>query len=318
LTKEYERQQKPNYLATRTLHSKSILGPIPMSDRFSSYRFAACLASLLMLGTHAASSQTTGDASASGAVPASSAPVKALRGQLGWRTQLGVGVIVNPESVGGEDYNVTPIPFFDFRYLDERGTKYFANVPQGLGGYFYRERSRNTGRFLNIGAGIAPGFNVRDDSSAGVEEIGISTEARLYLEAGGKKWSAGATLAQDIGSGHEGAYLDLSLARRGGIGRRGGFYTVGPVLRLGDDTYKAAFFNTGAGQFNGLNSTAYSADGGVERVGIQGLLSLPVGDSKWRWTSIVRGSQLIGDAADSPFVLDETQLFFLSSLTRSF
>lgn len=284
---------------------------------------SACLVSVSILGSEVAMSQTAGDASATPAVSsASSAPVRALRGQLGWRTQLGVGLIVNPESVGGEDYNVTPIPFFDFRYLDERGTKYFANVPQGLGGYFYRERSpgkgRDTGRFLNIGAGIAPGFNVRDDSTAGVEEIGISTEARLYLEAGGKKWSAGATLAQDIGSGHEGAYLDLSLARRGAIGKRGGFYTVGPVLRVGDDTYKAAFFNTGARQISGQTVPPYSADGGVERVGLQGLISLPLGDSKWRWTSIIRGSQLIGDAADSPIVVNETQLFFLSSITRSF
>ncbi|MDP5069605.1 MAG: MipA/OmpV family protein [Congregibacter sp.] len=257
-----------------------------------------------------------------GAAQTPSAPLAVARGKLGWQTQLGIGLIVNPESVGGEDYNATPIPFFDFRYLDERGTKYFANVPQGLGGFFYRSRNSQNSTFLNIGAGIAPGFNVRDDSIPGVDEIGISTEARLYLEAGGEKWSANAALAQDVGSGHEGAYLDLSLARRGSLGQRG-FYLVGPVLRLGDDTYKAAFFNVDAPQNTnaGLADAqlpSYSADGGLERIGVQGLLSLPLGQSRWRWTSILRASQLMGDAADSPIVTDETQFFFLTSVTRSF
>jgi outer membrane protein len=241
----------------------------------------------------------------------------AARGQLGWRTELGVGLIVNPENVGGDDYNITPIPYFDFRFFDERGTKYFANVPQGIGGYFYRRRDPDGG-FFNLGAGIAPGFNVRDDSIPGIEEIGVSVEARVYLEAGARKWSAGATLAQDVGSGHEGAYLDLSLSRRGSIGRPGGFYAVGPVLRIGDDTYKSAFFNVGAQQPPNPDFPAYTADAGVERVGLQGLMSVPVGASKWRWTSIVRASQLIGDAADSPIVTEETQLFFLTSFTRSF
>lgn len=262
--------------------------------------------------------QAQEDADAAAVAAASGVPSAAGAMREGWRSQWGVGVIANPKFVGSEDYNIAPIPYVDFRYFDSVGTKYFANVPQGLGGYFYRQRDRESGFFLNLGAALAPGFNVRDDSIDGLDEIGISVEARLYLEAGGRGWVSSVTLAQDVGSGHEGAYLDLSLAKRGQIGKRGGFYAVGPVLRIGDDTYKESFFSINAGESAATGLPEFSADAGVERVGLQGLVSLPISGSKWRWTGILRASSLIDDAADSPIVEDETQFFFLTSFTRPF
>ncbi|MFK7830270.1 MAG: MipA/OmpV family protein [Congregibacter sp.] len=258
------------------------------------------------------------DADSAAVAAASGVPSAAGPTQVGWRNQWGVGVIANPKFVGSDDYNITPIPYLDFRYFDERGTRFFANVPQGLGGYAYRYRDRQAGTFVNIGGAIAPGFNVRDDSIYGLEEVERSVEARLYLETGGRRWAASATLAQDLGSGHEGAYLDLSLALRGQLGQRGGFYAVGPVLRLGDENYKESFFSVSAAESISSGLPEYSADAGVERLGVQGLASVPISGSKWRWTSILRVSQLIEDAGDSPIVTDETQLFFLTSFTRPF
>jgi len=236
----------------------------------------------------------------------------------GWRSQWGAGLIVNPKFVGSDDYNLTPIPFLDFRYMDQKGTKYFANVPQGLGGFFYRQRDMKTGGFVNLGAAIAPGFTVRDDTFDELDEIGLSTEARIYAEAGGRRWVASATLAQDVGSGHEGAYLDLSVQRRGRLKEGRGFYAWGPVLRVGDDTYKEAFFSVDQRAANAVGIEAYDADAGIERVGLQGLLSLPVARSKWRFTSLLRVATLIDDASDSPIVEEDLQFFFLTSFTRPF
>jgi outer membrane scaffolding protein for murein synthesis (MipA/OmpV family) len=237
---------------------------------------------------------------------------------LGWRSELGVGVIVNPKFVGGDEYNVTPIPYFDFRYVDEQGTKYFANVPRGIGGYVYRRSSRSTGSFFDIALSLGPGFSVRDDSIEGLDEVGIAAEARLYAEVGARRWAASATLAQDVGSGHEGSYLDLSVNRRGRLMGGRGFYAVGPVLRFGDSVYKDALFGVSPEDAEETGLPEYTADAGVERIGLQGLVSLPLGQSKWRFTTIIRGSQLIDNAADSPIVVDETQFFFLASVTRNF
>ena len=237
-------------------------------------------------------------------------------GPQGWQSELGVGVIVNPESVGADSYNVVPIPFFDFRYLDEKGTLFFANIPQGIGGYVYRNRDFSSGRFVNVAAAIAPGFNIRGDEIPGIGDVGIATEARLSLETGGRQWTANATLAQDVGNGHEGMYLDLSLARRGPVGQGGGFFAAGPVLRLGDSTYKDSLFGITTAEAAASGLPEYAAGGGLERIGLQTLLSLPLGKSPWRWTGIARASRLIDNAADSPLVATENQLFVIMSLTR--
>jgi outer membrane scaffolding protein for murein synthesis (MipA/OmpV family) len=237
--------------------------------------------------------------------------------RLGWQTQLGVGAIVNPEYVGSDEYQFIPIPYFEFRYLDERGTLLFANVPQGIGGYFYRRREAD-GRSLNIGAAIAPGFNVRGDELPGLEEVDPAIEARLLVEGNTLRWGFQATLAQDVGSGHEGAYLDLSFSRRGRIGRRGGFWALGPALRVGDDDYQSTLFGVRPGEAAASGFPAYEAEASLERLGLQGIVSVPVGDGPWRWTAIARGSRLLGDAADSPIVAEENQFFFLTALTRRF
>ncbi len=258
------------------------------------------------------------DADAAAVAAASGVPSATGMREPGWRSQWGLGVIVNPKFVGSDDYEVQPIPYLDFRYMDQKGTRYFANVPQGLGGFFYRSRTPETGGFVNVGAALAPGFNVRDDSIDGLDEIDTSVEARIYLEAGGRRWVAAATLAQDVGSGHEGAYLDLSVNRRGRLGSGGGFYAVGPVLRVGDDTYKESFFNISPQESIATGLPEYDADAGVERIGLQGLASLPLGQSKWRLTTLLRVSSLIDNAADSPIVESEAQFFFLTAVTRPF
>ena len=264
----------------------------------------------------ASSGQEDADAAAVAAASGVASGVGAR--EAGWRSQWGLGVIANPEFVGSDGYNVQPIPYLDFRYMDQKGTRYFANVPQGIGGFLYRHRNRESGGFANIGAAIAPGFTVRDDAPDGLDDVGLSVEARIYLEAGGRRWVAAATIAQDIGSGHEGAYIDLSAQRRGRLGKAGGFYAFGPVLRIGDEDYMEALFGIDRGSAEASGLPQYSADAGFERLGLQGLISLPIGRSQWRFTSLLRVANLIDDAEDSPIVEDETQYFFLAALTRPF
>lgn len=273
---------------------------------------------LAVLASPGQSPAQEGDADAAAVAATTGLPSAAGVRQAGWRNQWGLGFIANPKFVGSDEYNTRVIPYLDLRYFDERGTRFFANVPQGIGGYAWRGRDRESGRFHNVGVAVAPGFNVRDDSIEGLDEVGVSTEARLLLEAGGRSWVASASLAPDIGSGHEGAYLDLTLARRGRLGPPSGFYAIGPVLRFGDSTYKDALFGVSPEDAIETGLPAYDADAGVERLGLQGLASLPIRGSKWRFTALLRASRLIDNAADSPIVVDKTQYFFITALTRAF
>ena len=62
---------------------------------------------------------------------------------------------------------------------------------------------------------------------------------------------------------------------------------------------------------------AFDAESGVESVAIQGVLSLPVGDT-WRFIGVTRLGRLVNDADESSLTTQPTQLFFVAALTRRF
>jgi outer membrane protein len=171
---------------------------------------------------------------------AGEAPVRSMP-QIGWQTELGLGLIVNPEYQGAEDYRALPVPYFDVRYVDAQGTKTFFNVPQGFGTYFLRDRSVSGNRFA-LSAAVGPGFQNRDtDEFQGLKTFGIGLEARLGAEYDIGRWSLQAGLAQAVASGHEGFYGNLNASYRFVFGR-GAIAGLGPSLRFGNSTYMSALY----------------------------------------------------------------------------
>lgn len=235
---------------------------------------------------------------------------------LGWSRELGAAVIVNPSFQGASSYDVQPVPYFDFRYRDELGVKYFANVPQGFGGYLYRQRSQDGARSA-ISLALAPGFANRDaDSIDGLDTFGPSAEARLGWEYSAGPWSLNASLSQALGSGHEGLYGQLSGSWRKRLGRRG-FLAVGPTVRFGNDQYMNAFYGVTERESGRTGLGEFEASAGLESAGVQGIVSVPFIGS-WRLTAVMQLSVLTGDAADSTLTARESQAFFLTAITRQF
>lgn len=266
------------------------------------------LAALVALGVALATS-----------LPAHAGPAPDARPQgmppappTGWTTDLGVGAIVNPERQGGDEYQVRPIPFFDVRYRDERGVKLFANVPQGIGGYVYRNGDRRSRTAVSLA--IAPGFATRDDDIQGLPEIDIATEARLGFEFTRGAWMASAQLGADLGTGHEGAWVDLALQRQGRLGRRG-FWSLGPTLRIADEDYADSQYGISAAEAVASGLPAHDAGSGAEQLSIGGVVSMPIGE-KWRWTAAGRVGRILGDRGDSPVVDERTQGFLLFAVSR--
>ena len=236
--------------------------------------------------------------------------------QLGWQTDLGLGLIVNPEYQGGEDYRALAVPYFDVRYVDERGTKTFLNVPQGFGTYFLRERTGSGNRFA-LSAALAPGFQNRDtDEFAGLDTFGAGLEARLGAEYDVGRWSLQANLAQAVASGHEGLYGNFSANYRFVFGR-GSFAGIGPSLRFGNSTYMSALYGVTPVESVSSGLNTFDAGAGIESVAVQGIVSIPVGQN-WRFTGVARAGELIGDAGDSSLTAQSTQFFIVTALTRRF
>jgi len=234
----------------------------------------------------------------------------------GWQTDLGVGMIFNPEFQGSDDYRMLPVPYFDVRYVDARGVRTFISVPQGVGQYLLRERLDNGSRFA-LSAALAPGFQNRDtDQFRGLETFGIGLEARLGAEYDTGPWSLQAGLAKAIIAGHEGMYGNISASYRFVLGR-GTIAALGPSVRLGDDRYMAALYGVTPRESEASGINAFSASGGLESIGLQGFLSVPVSD-KWRFTGVARFGRLLGDAGDSSLTIQPNQLFIVTALTRRF
>lgn len=254
-------------------------------------------------------------AAVAGLFIAASAAAQPAPPPIGWVREFGVGVIANPEFQGGDSYQARPIPYVDVRYRDENGVKYFANVPQGVGGYLYRSGASQRKRTA-VALSIAPGFATRDDGIPGLEEVGPATEARLTFTRERGAWTAGAVFAADLGTGHEGAYVDLTLQRSGRIGRRG-FWSLGPALRIVDSDYAEAQYGIRPADAPLAGLPVHDAGEGAEQVSIGGVLSLPV-HGKWRLTTVARVGGILGDRGDSPIVESRTQAFLLIAVTRPF
>ena len=244
-----------------------------------------------------------------------SAAAEPVQPPAGWTREFGVGVIANPEFQGGSSYQLRPIPYIDIRYRDQSGVKYFANVPQGIGGYVYRSGREARGRSA-VALSIAPGFATRDDGVPGLEEVGPATEARLTFTRAHGPWTAGAVFAADLGTGHEGAYVDLTFQRSGRIGQRG-FWSFGPALRIVDSDYAEAQYGIRPADAPLAGLPMHDAGEGAEQISIGGVLSVPVHE-KWRLTTVARVGGILGDRGNSPIVESRTQAFLLIAVTRPF
>ncbi|MEM6709649.1 MAG: MipA/OmpV family protein [Pseudomonadota bacterium] len=236
----------------------------------------------------------------------------------GWTKEFGAALIANPEFNGSSSYNLIPVPYFDFRYFDRQGLKHFANVPQGLGTYFYRDGNPTSGRTAAF-VSIAPGFANRDpdsDDLDGLDTFGPSIEARLGIEYSIRAWSFNATVAQALATGHEGLYVDLSASYQQRFGSSS-FFSIGPNLRIGNEQYMDAFHSVTVRESERTGLAPFEAGSGVEQLGFRGVLSVPVA-GQWRLTSVLGLSFLHGDADDSSLSEETTQAFFLTALTRQF
>ncbi|MEL6302796.1 MAG: MipA/OmpV family protein [Pseudomonadota bacterium] len=272
---------------------------------FSRAAMAAVIALLLTVSAFAQDSGRADDAAAQPARPSE-----------GWTGELGVASIVNPSFQGANSYEVIPVPYFDVRYSNTQGVKYFGNIPQGFGGYITRNRDAR-GSQNDFFISIAPGFANREvDDVEGIEEFGPAAELRVGWEFAKGSWAMGATVAQAVGTGHEGAYLDLNAAWRKRLGQRG-FLSVGPTLRIADGQYMDAFYGITPTETAASGIATYDASAGIESVGVQGIVSVPVSE-RWRLTTVVSVSQLQADAADSSLTEEPTQAFFLTALTYRF
>lgn len=228
-----------------------------------------------------------------------------------WQIDVGAAAIVGPQFLGTKDYRILPVPYIDIQYKD----RFFLNVPQGLGAYVVNTRSGKWG--YKLSGAIAPGFNGRDRTDIpGLPQIDIAIEARAVGEISYGKWSANLTLAQDLGTGHEGFYADLSTGYGDRVGQRG-FARLSGSLRFADDQYMRSFYGVSAAESVASGLAAYDAGSGLESAGVQLLYAYQL-SRRWRASIISEVRFTAGDARNSPITGEDVALNTITAITYRF
>lgn len=227
--------------------------------------------------------------------------------QQTWTLTLGVLGAVAPVYEGSDSYRAFPAPVFDLRYRDLA----FASVRDGIGLNLVRREWLTLGPVVRF----RPGRD-QDDNRAlrGLGDVGPTVEAGVLATLGDGPVKLRLEAAQGVnGGGHRGfqARADLTYARP--ITERL-ILSGGPSITFADRTFTQSYFGITPDQAARSGYRAYDAEGGFKDVGFGLNATYRLGRG-FALIAIAEVKQLIGDAADSPIVRDETQGFFGLGLT---
>ena len=237
---------------------------------------------------------------------------------------LGVSVFGRTEYNGGGDYEAAVSPLFSLDYkdsifvnltTDRTYNAIFADKPHGIGFNIIKADADG----FSAGLSLLPDFGRNDNDATrinGMGDIDWTMLAGGYVKYDHGPYFAIAQLHQDIFNEHNGFKGEFAIGGTNLYTRqlRG---TAKAFLGYGSENYNQAFFGVTPAQ-NGITGLpVYGADTGFNEVGLAGNLTYAVtpgafirGFAEWK--------KLIGDAADSPVVEDESQFLFGTALGYRF
>lgn len=222
------------------------------------------------------------------------------------RTVVGVAAIYAPARQGGDDYRLMPFPAIDLKY-----GRFFASGRKGVGVTVL------DGPAVNIGAAVTyvPGYR-RRDAPTGIGRLSGGAGARIAadIRAGMVLASLGATKA--LSGDVDGALIDVGLALPIRVSERLSL-APGVSATWADAKYNQAYFGVNPAQSAASGLPIFRPGGGIKDVSAS--LS-----ASWRLNeraslgATASLSKLVGDAEDSPMVVDSTQPAIILSATYRF
>ncbi|MEM9879903.1 MAG: MipA/OmpV family protein, partial [Pseudomonadota bacterium] len=118
-----------------------------------------------------------------------------------------------------------------------------------------------------------------------------------------KNWSLGLTAAQDLGTGHDGFFADVSAGYGSQLGDQG-FGRIGVSARYADATYLRSFFEVNQAQAAISGLDAFDIGSGFESVAVNGLYTYQISD-RWQFAIVPEVRFAVGDTRRSPITEDD-------------
>lgn len=211
---------------------------------------------------------------------------------------IGAGVSYGPVFNGSTEYDVDPEP-----YIDARWGRYFIN-DVGVGADIVSEWGANE---LTVGIAVFAGEGreeADDIRIRGLGDIDTAIEAKLFAEAEFGPLEVEMVIAKDVGSGHEGTYIDLSATVEWEFSRRFSI-EAGPEVRFADASYTRAFYGISQEQAARSGLPAFRASSGVVSGELMVDMTYAISDH-WSIVAEVGVGMLFGDASSSPVSQEDT------------
>lgn len=232
-------------------------------------------------------------------------PVMAQQNQNdGWQYIVGTGVLLSPNYLGDDSYQISALPNVQIKYSD----KFFASVQNGAG---YNVVNNNTWRVgpivkYNFGRdedGEGP-FQIAGDTDdlEGLGDVDGTVELGGFVEYTIRPISATLELVQGIG-GHEGfvGNFQVSYAGQTRFMKLPVFFNFGPKLTFADSNFHDEYFSVNASQSAASGLSQYEADSGVLSYGVGGTAIVPF-NQKVSAVFIANYGRLGSQSADSSLV----------------
>lgn len=211
-----------------------------------------------------------------------------------WSLTLGAGAFVGPKFPGSDGSKAMALPYVAATW----GDRVRLSVPEGLRLSLVRADGFEAG----VLARYDFGRKEKDDRRAlsGLGDIHGSAELGGFAAYRVEDWRLSATVVNGVGDGHGGSVATIDLSRSLALGRQVSL-SVGPSLRLGDDTYARAYFGIDAAQARRSGRPVYAPGGGLIDAGVSATGVWRVA-GPWAVIALASYRRLVGDAADSPLV----------------
>lgn len=197
----------------------------------------------------------------------------------GWQYTVGGGVLIAPNYVGDDDYQISALPNVQIKYND----KFFASVQEGVGYNSLQNENWRIGPIVkyNFGRdedGEGP-FQIAGDTNdlEGLGDVDGTVELGGFAEYTINPISAKVELLQGF-SGHEGfiANFDVKYKGQTTLGQRPVFFSFGPEMTFADSNYHNAYYGVDPGQAAASGLSQYNADAGILSYGIGGTTIVPI------------------------------------------
>ena len=227
-----------------------------------------------------------------------------------WKSQLGLGVLFKPKYEGSSNYDVWPIPYFEFEYKRHL----YISPYRGIG---YKSKLSD-GFSYDLGVGFDFGRDEEDgDLLLGMGDIDFSGALRAGLSYDFGSAELGVRMKKAVTGAHDGYELEASLGRSFFVREWKTMFRFALNATYASEDYLQTYFGVNAAQSLSSGHPVYAMDAGLKEVGVSTMIIRRL-NPQWSLLFLANYGKFVGDVADSPVVESSNRMFGGMFMVRSF